>query len=907
LRRQSSAKVHALRHDATFPRRRVAPRLLAILGAVATLVFVGVGSLNQTAISATLRHLWGGSDLAIATAATTAPQHSSAQLVHGLQLHLTPPAYAGLRSRTIADSSGAIRALPGTAVELEAFTLRTAHRAALVLRDPAGQETELALDLAEGRVSGRFSVHHDASFRFRLYQRDGTPMDEAIARPITVLEDAPPLVMWHQSQGTLEVSPGESVALRYSASDDYGLQELLLLHSLAGDLADPQQRTLERVSGQLSASGTAQLPLGELNLTPGDLLHVAIEAVDNDDVRGPKRSRTGTLLLRVVGPEERHEALIAQEEALFEALLLLLAEFLEQPILADEPGQRLEATHATEPAEALHLLVTRAAAARNHTERVLALFGEVRRTAQDDPLVLRRDAALLDLLYEELAEGHQGATQAIAQLERLATRQALTRSLVVNFAHQHRIPLTGKVERAIVLLEELIATQWLDAAQATVLAIRETQRRLTQLIERYAAAPDPNQRAEIQREVQRLNQQLDRLLARLNRQMNAVPREHLNPFDDDGQEMENLSADASRLRDLVEAGDLAGALEALAALDAQLDGLLAMTDSRTAPNSAQGLGRLEAETSRVLDRINDLAAEQARLGQDTDQLLQEMRADTTSRLQPLLRQFQRSQGRHLAALRQSLEGVARDFPHAENAAIAEALRSLDTAARVLAEQDVDALHHLLGRAAEAIDQARADNFGAYISQDSDTPASADLLAALDRIRAASRDIDQMRRNNQNLMAAAQPQPDDDQRLDLAAFAAQQVLLRENTEHLHALVEAAGEEFATLRAQLAPEIDIATAFMEDATSALDAATPTEALEAQRQALRTLNAMKRRLQDVVSEERKNQSQSQSPREAIAIPEATFDLHRFRLEVMEAMQDPGLPLYERESARYYKTLVD
>jgi hypothetical protein len=96
-------------------------------------------------------------------------------------------------------------------------------------------------------------------------------------------------------------------------------------------------------------------------------------------------------------------------------------------------------------------------------------------------------------------------------------------------------------------------------------------------------------------------------------------------------------------------------------------------------------------------------------------------------------------------------------------------------------------------------------------------------------------------------------------------------------------------------------------MEDASGELERGGLSEGLENEAQALRSLRAMKRKLQQTLEKERM-QGQQRTQGERVEIPEEDRRAPKaFREDIMDAMKEPGLPNYEDENTLYYEALVE
>src|SRR5205085_12203100 len=121
-----------------------------------------------------------------------------------------------------------------------------------------------------------------------------------------------------------------SVPLQLSATDDYGLTQVALVWQRAGGKE-------ERVVLQTPPSPARRLrgnyawQLAPLALRPGDKVSYHLEAKDNDAVDGAQRGVSATQAIKVFSASEHTRESLIRAQALWERLVALLGDRLEEP------------------------------------------------------------------------------------------------------------------------------------------------------------------------------------------------------------------------------------------------------------------------------------------------------------------------------------------------------------------------------------------------------------------------------------------------------------------------------------------------------------------------------------------------------------------------------------------------
>jgi|GEM_PF-1675682 len=256
-------------------------------------------------------------------------------VLRNVALTLTPPAYSEREPLELPGTTGDFQALPGTHVVFEADSPVSGKTARLVSK---------GVVLAESKVKGKhlkfnFKSSAEGSGTYRVRMTKGMGSDELVTRAFRVdaLPDkAPELEVVGPTTG-IELRPGQTVPLEIRTSDDFALTRL--------------ERVVERNGVEVARSPVADVagraevverfrwdPMQDLPNAGGELALV-IESFDNDDVNGPKRTRSRPLEIYIPTARDQHAKVLALQEQLLGAALDLLAEMLVDTEGLRNPGR----------------------------------------------------------------------------------------------------------------------------------------------------------------------------------------------------------------------------------------------------------------------------------------------------------------------------------------------------------------------------------------------------------------------------------------------------------------------------------------------------------------------------------------------------------------------------------------
>lgn len=179
------------------------------------------------------------------------------------------PAYTGMAPRVV-ESAGDIAALPGTAVHVELTPTLPSPGGRIVLDDGSDIVLERRDD---GSFAGVLPVRAEGFYRVELAMDDGSLVDASPEYAIDLLSDGAPMIRVTEPGRDSPASPIEEVYLEAAASDDYGVEEVLLVWSVNGEPEDTA-RVYRGGGGPPLEEVTAghTLYLEDFEVEPGDVV-----------------------------------------------------------------------------------------------------------------------------------------------------------------------------------------------------------------------------------------------------------------------------------------------------------------------------------------------------------------------------------------------------------------------------------------------------------------------------------------------------------------------------------------------------------------------------------------------------------------------------------------------------------
>ncbi len=524
--------------------------------------------------------------------------------VGDIQLQYRPPAYTGRDDRRVEGADGAILALPGTQVTVQARADRTITSGSLRL----GKDS-LPLTVRDGRaLSAQMVVMEAGSYRFDLVSAQGDRWRSSRGHPIHLQVDRPPEVRLTRPARDLVVRELDAVDLLLDARDDFGLDEVRLVWRIVGREEGLQRRVLKRLRGkdQRAFRQAFRWELLQLGLAAGEQVQFYVEAVDHDTVLGPKTGRSSTVTLKVFSADEHHQELMEQVQALWEKMLARLADHLEQ-----EPAAGAERDGGLE----------------DHSRLLDGLKALAQQTGQLGA-ALRQDKLAWAPLIDALGNVGRGLKQQADQLGWMlrsvssnSSRQDAPRPVDLRTLAAYRGRRIVRQERDVLYLEDLLDLERLEDLNRIAKDLERARRRLAELMERYRRAPDEETRREIEAQIARLKQQIARLLKRQREVLKSIRDEYLNPEAIRRMMSErDVMSTLDRIQALMMEGKVEQAMAELERLRQQLQGLQRAIDSARQGFGSERYRELAKAMARVQGELNQIAEQQKRLLDRTGQL-----------------------------------------------------------------------------------------------------------------------------------------------------------------------------------------------------------------------------------------------------------------------------------------------
>ena len=568
-----------------------------------------------------------------------APQVELSPIAGDLAVTYLYPAYTGLPPRTEEGTAGDLHAPRGTEVRIAARADRDLAQAfavvngAVVKMEAAGQ--------GHRQLSGSFTLTQAGEWSLRFADARGRTVAQGPARPIEIVADAAPQVTIETpKQAMLEVDPQGRVQIGWSATDDYGLQQVSLVFQSAG--AKEERIALSTPAAPAKRlRGTWLWEIGPLKLRPGDKVSYHLEAKDNDAVDGAQKGVSATHAIKIFSAAEHSREALLHAQALWERLVLLL-------------GDRIEEKPA--PADA---------------EAALPWYAQTSQKDKDARVLAQEMiAAGTELLKDKLAPKAVGralryaSTSLVPALQRTSIARApLSRGAQASTVKNFGLALQNEIreeEKDVLYLQDLLDRARLDAMQELGKELAASRRELARLAEKLRKAPDEATKKELLSEVEHLRERIQQLMQRMSELARGIQDEHLNQEAAQSMEKEqDLLGQLSDIQKKLQSGKIDEALKELDRLSQQLEKLEKDLQDKAGQQQSGQYAPEAKQLRQAAGKLKELQQKEQALEMETAQLRRDLKQQAQKR-------FDQKGGKELAKkLREKVEAAKKAIAQIE--------------------------------------------------------------------------------------------------------------------------------------------------------------------------------------------------------------------------------------------------
>ena len=220
-------------------------------------------------------------------------------IISNIELTVTPPAYTHLPEQTQKDN-GNVTALIGSKIKLTMSSSRELSNAAVVFNDSTSKQMKINF----ARAFTEFSVTKETDYHILIADLQGFSNINPITYSIKPLTDENPSIEMISPNENIKLGNQSKISLVSKISDDYGFSKMNLSFRLSA--SKYRQTTEEFTQVPITISNLQKeeevyfvWDLAPLVLAEGEVLSYYFEIFDNDNISGPKSTKTKQFTITV--------------------------------------------------------------------------------------------------------------------------------------------------------------------------------------------------------------------------------------------------------------------------------------------------------------------------------------------------------------------------------------------------------------------------------------------------------------------------------------------------------------------------------------------------------------------------------------------------------------------------------
>mgnify|MGYP006277954593 CR=1 FL=1 len=449
-------------------------------------------------------------------------------LLRTLNLKVTPPRYANMDAYFLDDNIGDVSALKGTRVDVSGFANKSLSSGFLQFSD----STQAPLTVNNRNVESQFTIKNDDTYSIHLVDEMNVANVSPIEYKIRIIPDNHPFVRIVVPGKDVDLGDDMVLPLAIEAQDDFGLSKLQLAYQIlpAGEAELDSSRFVfqdiqgfEKNEDQLKIA--LQWELEQLEMYPTDVLVYYVEAYDNDQVSGPKNSKSEMYRARFPSLYEMYQDVASEQDEATETVsgALEKSRDLKQKIdeLSLEMKRNLEMDW--QQSQEVQEAMKKQQQIQEELQQASQQLDEMMEKIEKNELFSRETIQKLqeiqelykDIMTPELQEAMENMNEALQNLDDQMVQQAMEQ-LQLNMEEYNKT-----LDRTLSLLKKLKAEQKLQQAQKLAQDLAERQADITEQSQKQDA-----DNTRLEREQQQISQNteaLSEVLDDLQQELSDIP------------------------------------------------------------------------------------------------------------------------------------------------------------------------------------------------------------------------------------------------------------------------------------------------------------------------------------------------------------------------------------------------
>jgi hypothetical protein len=445
-------------------------------------------------------------------------------LLKNLSVKVTPPRYSGLKGFYLGNNIGDVTALKGSTIQLSGEANKPLSQGKIDFEKSQDQD----LKIIDNRVAADFALMRDDNYSLYLKDASGYESENPIEYHLRVIADQVPFVRIISPGKDIDLGEDMHLPLLFEAEDDFGLSMAQLGYQLLPEgkgEADSSGFQFQPVTdfraGSEKVRHLVDWDLSSMDMLPKDVMVYFIEVFDNDEVSGPKRSRSQLFRARFPSIYELYEEVAYSQDEAIEKLesayekSVKLKDKIDKLSLELRRADEIDWQQQQEVSDAVQNQKSLQEELQKTSDVLDQMIEKMEKNQLASAETLNKYKELQQLIKEimtpELQEAMEKIAEAMQNLDQQKLQQALQQ---LNLSEEE---INKNLDRTISLLKKIKLEQMLDKSIRMTQELQERQQKIQNDLSDKAKSKDDlvKEQENIHRDSESLKESLDDILERM--------------------------------------------------------------------------------------------------------------------------------------------------------------------------------------------------------------------------------------------------------------------------------------------------------------------------------------------------------------------------------------------------------
>lgn len=223
-----------------------------------------------------------------------------------LNITITPPSYTRMEKKIIDENIGDISGYAGSIIDFNITTNKELTNGSVLFSD----SNKIDLITKNESAQCRFVLKKNGTYHINLEDSSRLNNLDPVEYSLSIIPDEYPSIEILSPGKNIDLTTETNLNFLLGLKDDFGFSKLKLYHRLAHSKYEQPADSFSSFELQIPSTGEKEIEfpylwsLERLHLVPEDIIAYYFEVFDNDNVSGPKSSRSLIYTLRLPSLEE---------------------------------------------------------------------------------------------------------------------------------------------------------------------------------------------------------------------------------------------------------------------------------------------------------------------------------------------------------------------------------------------------------------------------------------------------------------------------------------------------------------------------------------------------------------------------------------------------------------------------